>query len=95
MIERTVVVGSTSGLHARPAKLLVQAAAQQPVAVRLRVGERPPIDTRSILAVLAARVKQGTEVTLLAEGDGAEEAVAALAELIGRNLDEEGGSENG
>lgn len=89
MVERTVVVGSTSGLHARPAKLLVQAAAEQPATVRLRVGDRPPIDTRSILAVLAARVKQGTEVTLEAEGDRAEEAVAALAELIARNLDEE------
>ena len=89
MVERTVVVGSTSGLHARPAKLLVQAAAQQPARVRLRVGDRPAIDTRSILAVLAQRVKQGTEVTLEADGDGAEEAVAALAELIARNLDEE------
>ena len=89
MVERTVVVGSTSGLHARPAKLLVQAAARQSAAVRLRVGDRPAIDTRSILAVLAARVKQGTEVTLEADGDGAEEAVAALAELIARNLDEE------
>ena len=91
MIERTVVVGSTSGLHARPAKLLVQAAAEQSATVRLRVGDRPAIDTRSILAVLAARVKQGTEVTLEADGDGAEEAVAALAELIARNLDEETG----
>ncbi|MBS2537362.1 HPr family phosphocarrier protein [Catenulispora sp. NF23] len=90
MVERTVVVGSTSGLHARPAKLLVNAAKEQPAAVRLRVGDRPAIDTRSILAVLTARVKQGTEVTLEAEGDGAEAAVAALADLIARNLDEEG-----
>jgi phosphocarrier protein HPr len=90
MVERTVVVGSTSGLHARPAKLLVQAAAEQPAAVRLRVGDRPAIDTRSILAVLTQRVKQGMEVTLEAEGEGAEASVAALAELIARNLDEEG-----
>lgn len=90
MVERTVVVGSTSGLHARPAKLLVQAATEQPATVRLRVGDRPAIDTRSILALLAQRVKQGTEVTLEAEGEGAEASVAALAELIARNLDEEG-----
>jgi phosphotransferase system HPr (HPr) family protein len=89
MAQRTVVVGSTSGLHARPAALLVKAAGEQPATVRLRVGDRPPIDTRSILAVLAQRVKQGTEVTLEAEGEGAEQAVAALAELIARNLDEE------
>ncbi|WP_194897820.1 HPr family phosphocarrier protein [Catenulispora pinisilvae] len=90
MVERTVVVGSTSGLHARPAKLLVTAAKEQPATVRLRIGDRPAIDARSILAVLAAGVKQGTEVTLEADGDGAEAAVAVLADLIARNLDEEG-----
>lgn len=89
MAQRTVVVGSTSGLHARPASLFVKAAAQQGAVVRLRVGDRPAVDARSILAVLAQRVKQGTEVTLEAEGDGAEAALDALAALLARNLDEE------
>ena len=90
MPQRTVVVGSTSGLHARPASLFVKAAARQPAVVRLRVGDRPPVDARSILAVLALRVKQGTEVTLEAEGEGAETALETMAALLARNLDEEG-----
>jgi phosphotransferase system HPr (HPr) family protein len=90
MAQRTVVVGSTSGLHARPAAVFVKAAAAQAVPVRLRVGERPPVDARSILAVLAQKVKQGTEVTLEAEGDGADGALEELAALLARNLDEEG-----
>ncbi|GAA1996800.1 HPr family phosphocarrier protein [Catenulispora subtropica] len=90
MPERTVTVGSRSGLHARSAKLFVRAASAQPVPVRLRVGDRPAVDARSILAVLTQRVKQGTEVTLEADGEGAEQVLAALAELLGRDLDEEG-----
>lgn len=89
MPQRTVVVGSTSGLHARPAALFVKAAAAQATPVRLRVGERPPVDTRSIIAVLAQRVRYGTEVVLEADGAGAETALETLAGLLARNLDEQ------
>jgi phosphotransferase system HPr-like phosphotransfer protein len=55
------------------------------------VGDRAPVDARSILAVLAQKVRQGTEVTLEtdAEGPGAEAALDALAALLARNLDEQ------
>ena len=89
MPQRTVVVGSTSGLHARPAALFVKAATAQATPVRLRVGERESVDARSILGVLALRVKQGTEVTLEADGENAEAALDVLAGLLARNLDEE------
>lgn len=91
MLQRTVVVGSTSGLHARPAAVFVKAASAQATPVRLRVGERPSVDARSILAVLAQRVRQGTEVTLEADGENAGAALDALAALLARNLDEEAG----
>ena len=89
MAQRTVVVASTSGLHARPAALFVKAAAGTPVPVRLRVGERPSVDARSILAVLAQKVRQGPEVILEADGEGAEAALDALAALLARDLDAE------
>jgi phosphocarrier protein HPr len=89
MPERTVIVGSSSGLHARPASLFVKAAAGQPVPVRIRVGDGPSADSRSILAVLALRVTHGTEVTLQAEGAGADEALENLVGLLARDLDEE------
>jgi phosphocarrier protein HPr len=89
MSERTVTVASRSGLHARPAALFVKAAAAQPARVKLRVGDGKPADARSILAVLALRVEHGTAVTLSAEGDDAEAALDALAELLARDLDAE------
>ena len=89
MPERTVVVGSTSGLHARPAALFVKAANAQHTKVRLRVGSGPAVDARSILGILALRVTQGTEVTLEADGDEAAQALDELGGLLEQNLDEE------
>lgn len=89
MPEKTVTIASRSGLHARPAKLFVQTAAQQGVAVRVRVGDRPSVPATSMLGVLALGAGHGTEVTLQAEGEGAEEALETLARLLSRDLDTE------
>ncbi|ETK36212.1 HPr family phosphocarrier protein [Microbispora corallina] len=90
MPERTVAVASRSGLHARPAKIFVQAAARQGTPVRIRVGNGAPVRADSMLAVLSLGAEHGTEVTLEADGPGADEALASLAELLGRDLDAEG-----
>ncbi|MER5623264.1 HPr family phosphocarrier protein [Streptosporangium sp. NPDC002544] len=89
MPERTVVIASSTGLHARPAKIFVQAAAKQGVPVRIRVGEGKPVPANSMLAVLALGATHGTEVTLDAEGPGADEALTSLADLLARDLDAE------
>ncbi|MEU8242888.1 HPr family phosphocarrier protein [Actinoplanes missouriensis] len=87
MPTRTVAVGSASGLHARPAKIFVEAAAAAPVKVTIRVGDKKPVPAKSMLSVLALGAKQGTEVTLEAEGDGAEQALTDLAALLATDLD--------
>jgi len=85
--QRTVIVGSRTGLHARPAALFVAAAAAEPVQVRIGTGTRSPVDARSMLAVLSLGAVQGTAVTIVAEGDGAEETLDRLAGLLERDLD--------
>jgi phosphocarrier protein len=87
MAERTVTVGSESGLHARPAALFVRAATAAPAKVTIRVGDGKAVDARSMLAVLSLGVKKGTAVTLESTGEGSDEAVATLAEMLERNLD--------
>ncbi|MDG4787612.1 HPr family phosphocarrier protein [Micromonospora sp. WMMD1102] len=89
MATRTVTVGSASGLHARPAALFVAAAGAAPVPVTIRTGERRPVPANSMLSVLALGAKQGTEVVLEADGEGAEAALHGLAELLARDLDAE------
>jgi phosphotransferase system enzyme I (PtsI) len=89
MASRTVVVGSTGGLHARPAALFVAAAQAQPIPVTIRVAGKPAVPAGSMLSVLALRATFGTEVVLEADGDGADAALDALAALVAQNLDEE------
>jgi phosphotransferase system enzyme I (PtsI)/phosphocarrier protein len=87
--SRTVVVGSRSGLHARPAALFVVAAGAQAVPVTIRTADKPPVPAHSMLSVLALGAKCGSEVTIEADGDDADAALDALAALLARDLDAE------
>ena len=82
-----VTIGSPVGLHARPARLLVEAAANLPVPLRIGRTESDAVDARSILAVMSLGVSGGEEVVLVAEGEGAEPALAEIAALLSSNLD--------
>lgn len=82
MIERRVVVTAPDGLHARPAAEFVTAAFSQPALVTLRKAEGEPVAATSILAVMTLDIQFGDEITLAAQGEGAEESVAALAQLL-------------
>ena len=70
MVERTVRIGSTHGLHARPAKLFAQAATAPASRSRSQVG-RCPVNAASILGVIALGIEHGDYVTLAVDGDGA------------------------
>ena len=79
---RTAVVASRVGLHARPASLFVQAAAATGLPVTVAVGDGEPVDARSILMVMGLGAKHGDQVTLTAEGEGADAALDSLVELV-------------
>lgn len=81
MSERTVVVASSHGLHARPAALFTQTAAKAGTAVTIAKGDRS-VDASSILGVISLGIDHGDEVRLSAEGEGAEEALDALEKLL-------------
>ncbi|MCC3763131.1 HPr family phosphocarrier protein [Glycomyces sp. TRM65418] len=87
MPERTVVVASEVGLHARPAALFVQAAAAQPVDVTIGKPDGEPVDARSILSVIGLDAKGGEPVVLRAEGEGAEAALDALEAVLATDHD--------
>lgn len=88
MAQRRVTVGSRIGLHARPASLFVKAVTAQPVRITVRTVDGPPVDARSILRVLALGAKNGDVVVLEADGDGAEEALEAVAAIVAEDHDD-------
>lgn len=81
-------------LHARPANLLVRAASRLPCDVFVHKGERRAV-ARDILQVIRLGAAKGDEIALTAEGEGAAEAIAALASLIERDFDPDLVPENG
>ncbi|WP_297084598.1 HPr family phosphocarrier protein [uncultured Demequina sp.] len=89
MPTRTVAIGSTVGLHARPAAIFVKAAGEAPVPVTIAKAGGSPVPANSMIAIMALGAKHGDEVTLAAEGDGAEGALDELATLLATDLDAE------
>ena len=89
MAEKTVTVASSVGLHARPASLFAQAAAKVGVPVTLTSAAGKSVNAASILGVLSLGIGHGEEVTLAAEGEGADAAVEELAALLEKDLDKE------
>ena len=89
MPTKTVTVASSVGLHARPASLFAQAAAKVGVPVTLTSAAGKSVNAASILGVLSLGIGHGEQVTLAAEGEGADAAVEELATLLEKDLDKE------
>ena len=87
MPHRTVTIGSSVGLHARPAKLFSQAASASGLPVRIAKGDGPAVDAASILRVMALGAKHGEDVTVSVEGDGADAVLDHLVILLASDLD--------
>jgi phosphocarrier protein HPr len=81
-LSRTVHIGSSQGLHARPAKLFAQAAKDAGIPITISKGAGSPVNAASILGVISLGVEHGDYVTLTAEGEGAETVLDALSELL-------------
>jgi phosphocarrier protein len=82
MPTRKVKVASRVGRHARPDSLFVQAVTATGLPVTIAKGDGDPVDARSILMVMGMAVGNNDEVTLTAEGDGADAALDQLVELL-------------
>ncbi|GEB44359.1 MULTISPECIES: HPr family phosphocarrier protein [Microbacterium] len=88
-LTRTVRIGSSHGLHARPAKLFAQAARDSGIPVTLAKDAGTPVNAASILGIIALGLEQGDYVTLTADGDTAEATLERLAELLTTDHDAE------
>ena len=87
-IEKTVPIINRLGLHARAAAKLVTLAARYHCDVRVRKDGRE-VSGKSIMGVLMLAAAQGSQITLIAEGDDAHAAIDALTELVANRFDEE------
>lgn len=87
MISKTLTVVNPSGLHLRPAGVLSQTAMRFKCDVIIECGEKR-IVAKSVLNVMAAGIKCGTEINLICDGADEEEAMKAMSEAIESGLGE-------
>ena len=88
MISRTVDVLNKRGLHARASAKFVTIAAELPVAVEVEKDGTRVCGT-SIMGLMMLGAAMGDRITISAIGEGAEEAVNRLAELVEAKFGEE------
>ena len=83
MEKRDLHIIAETGIHARPATLLVQAASKFGSDINLEYNGKS-VNLKSIMGVMSLGVGQGADVTISAEGDDEKEAIAAVAETMSK-----------
>jgi len=81
MVFKKVVIHNELGLHARAAAKFVSLANKFTSTIRVRK-DTLTVDGKSIMGVLLLAATCGASLTLTAEGEDEEMALAALSELI-------------
>ena len=81
-----IVVNNDVGLHARPAALFVKTAQEFNADITLEYAGREA-NGKSLLNILTLGVNQGSEITINAQGEDANSALAALQSLIDSNFE--------
>lgn len=87
MFSTTVTVGSSVGLHARPATIIAEAASEFDEDIYLAlVGEEDeePTDAASSLMIMAMGAEKDDQVIVSSEDEA---AMKKIAELIEKDLD--------
>lgn len=89
MAERQATIASSSGLHARPAKLFVAAVQEKGIPITIAAEGGADLNAGSILSLMGLGAAKGTVVTLRSDADGAEQALDELVALLETDLDAE------
>jgi phosphocarrier protein len=90
MTEVVLTVKHKVGLHARPAAMLYRKAREFKSDITIQNLSRPgsPEVPLSTIYLMQIAVRQGHEIRLRANGEDANEAIAALSKLVSGNFGE-------
>lgn len=93
MIGRTATIASTAGLHARPATILAEAAAEyDDLEITIAAAGEPvqeAMDATSVLSLMGLGATHGDTAVLRAQGKGAEDALDRLVQILETEHDTE------
>ena len=80
-VEERVVLTNRMGLHARPSTQIATAAARFAAEITI-AKDGLTVDAKSVLELLMLAAECGSELCISADGDDADEAVRAIAQIV-------------
>jgi phosphocarrier protein len=87
-VSREIEIVNRLGLHARPAAMVVKAAAPFEAEIFL-IKDGTRINAKSIMGVMMLAAEFGSSLEIWAEGPDAEQAVVAIADVFASKFGEE------
>ncbi|EGL8588200.1 phosphocarrier protein HPr [Listeria monocytogenes] len=81
MEQASFVVIDETGIHARPATLLVQAASKYSSDVQIEYTGKK-VNLKSIMGVMSLGIGKGADITIYTEGSDEKEAIEGLIEVL-------------
>lgn len=81
MVNKTFTIIEQSGIHARPATMIVQAASKFDAEISLGYNGKT-VNLKSIMGVMSLGLPHGAVIEISAEGNDEQEALAFLQETL-------------
>ena len=81
MESKSFLIIDETGIHARPATILVQTATKFESDIELEYNSKK-VNLKSIMGVMSLGVGKGAEVTIYADGKDDAEAIEAISETL-------------
>jgi len=85
---KTVKIQNRLGMHARPAMLFAEIAGKFAATITVARQDSEPVDAKSIMQLMMLAATEGTVLTIDAQGDDADSAIAELVDLVSSGFNE-------
>ncbi len=92
MVQAEVTIGSSQGIHLRPANKIVNLADKFNSVIHLKT-EYMDVSVKSIINLVSGTFRYGDKVTLICSGPDEKEALAAIKKILESDLDIEDDAE--
>lgn len=87
MISEKFIINNKSGLHVRPAGVLVKVLQPFKSSVQIKFKDKE-YNAKSILGIMSACIKSGEEVEFVVDGEDEQDTIKAISEAIASGLGE-------
>lgn len=88
MVSKKLTVVNSQGFHMRPAMAFANAMTKYPCNVTIKTGNAT-INAKSLMNIIAACIKCGTEIEIICDGEQEQEALNEAVAMIESRFDEQ------